>query len=264
MARYANAPLRYVAFAADISPASVLGETPALDRIHAALREDLPVREDVTEAVIQVVGGLGRTSGARFVDSSRHRAVLVTPPRIAVDTTSYSTFREFSSFLERVLDAVADVAPGRACNRLGLRYVDEIRVPGMQPASVAQWRDWIDPSLFPEVALSEAAGRREMSGAIEETRENGFGVRFAWHTGTGHLVAPQGPLLVPDPSEPGPYFALDTDSYWIASPGVPIVGLGDPTLPARIRQLHDPVQAFFESSLTERLRAEILKPLESQ
>lgn len=261
--KYANAPLKYVAFAADLSPVSVLGEISALDQIHERLRDVLPVREDQKNALIPTLEGLVTTSGARFVDTARHRAVLVTPVRIAADTTRYSTFNEFLGFLEEVVRAVSEVAPGRACRRLGVRYVDEIRVPGTEPGNVGQWSEWIDAALLPGVALRQTTGRREISGAIDDTLADGYGVRFAWHTGATHAVNPSGPLMVPDPSEPGPYFALDTDSYWSATPGTEILGLGDPALVQRIRRLHEPVQELFETSLTDRLRNEVLRPLES-
>ena len=264
MAKYANAPLKYVVFAADLSPVSLLGDSQALDEIHAALRDALPVREDLTNALVAGPDSVFRnTSGTRLVDAARHLAVLVTPARIVVDTTRYSTFRDFLSFLETVFDAIAAVAPGRACRRLGLRYIDEIRVPNAQPGNVLQWRDWINVELLPAIALHETSRTREVSGVIEDTDDDGFGVRFAWHTGSGYVVAPNGPLIVPEPSEPGPYFALDTDSYWSAKPGVDIVGLGDPALVDRVRRLHEPVQSFFETSLTDRLRSEVLRPLEA-
>ena len=86
-------------------------------------------------------------------------------------------------------------------------------------------------------------------------------MRFTWHTGHGHLVNPEGPLIVPEPGDPSPYFALDTDSYWDARPGAEVLGLGDPALLERVRALHDPVQEYFEMSLTDRLRDEILQPV---
>jgi len=264
VARYANAPLKYVVFVADLSPVSLLGEIAVLDRVHHALREDLPVREDLTDAVVpRPDGNVMPANGARFVDGEQHRAVVVMPPRIAVDTTRYSTFGEFSAFLGRVLDAVAAVAPGRACRRLGLRYVDEIRVPGAEPGNVEQWRGWVDSSLFPGVAFRAdlRQGRRDIAGVVDDMSDDGFGVRFAWHTGNGHAVQPVGPLIVPAPSEPGPYLALDTDSYWMARPGTEILGLGDPALLERLHKLHEPVQAYFEMMLTDRLRNEVLGPV---
>ncbi len=259
MARYENPPLRYVVFVAELRSAAVLGETGALDRIHEALGDALPVREDNSGPPMLRPG----IAGARFVDGAQHRAVAVGPSMIAVDTTSYSTFNEFSEFLGRVFDAVASVAAGRACQRLGLRYVDEIRIPDAQPGNVEQWRPWINPDLIPPVALKATTGNREISGLIDDDRGDGFGVRIAWHTGTGHVVQPQGPLIVPHASEPGPYFAIDTDSYWNFVPGADILALGDPTLKKYVDSLHDPVHEFFEMSLTERLRNEILIPVKS-
>jgi uncharacterized protein (TIGR04255 family) len=264
MPRYSNAPLKLVVFAADLSPVATLGESATLDRIHAALRDELPIREDVTNALVPGPdGSLQPATGARLVDGAQHRAVFLTPSRIAADTTQYSTFGEFAGFLDRVLNAVADVAPGRACRRLGLRYVDEIRVPGAEPGNVQQWRGWVDDRLFPAVALRDRPqkSRREIAGVVDDTDDDGFGVRFAWHTGNGHAVQPVGPLIVPNPSPPGPYLALDTDSYWVAQPGTQVLGLGDPGLINRVRKLHEPVQSYFEMTLTERLREDVLGPV---
>jgi uncharacterized protein (TIGR04255 family) len=259
MARYENAPLRYVVFVAELRSAAVLGEATALDEIHEALRGRLPVREDNSGPAMLHPA----IAGARFVDGAQHRAVTVGPSMVMVDTTSYSTFDEFSGFLGAVLDAVADVAPARACQRLGLRYIDEIRIPNAQPGNVQQWRDWINHELIPPVALRATEGYRDISGVIDDKRSDGFGVRFTWHTGTGHVVQPQGPLLVPDASDPGPYFAIDTDSYWNFIPGADILTLGDAALKRHVDSLHDPVHEFFEMSLTDRLRNEILIPTQS-
>jgi uncharacterized protein (TIGR04255 family) len=255
MARYENAPLRYVLFALELRAAAVLGEAAALDEIHAALKDTLPVREDGPGQPM-----LRSAPGARFVDGPQHRAVVVGPAIVTVDTTSYSTFDEFSEFLDRVLDAITNVAPGRACQRLGLRYIDEIRIPAARSRNVEQWRDWVNPELIPPIALRMPQVDRDISGVIDDDRGNGFGVRFAWHTGTGHVVQPEGPLIVPDPSEPGPYFAIDTDSYWNFIPRADILALGDPMLKQHVHSLHEPVHEFFEMSLTDRLRSEILIP----
>jgi len=141
VARYRNAPLKYVLFVAELGSVSILSEREALDAIHTAIKSELPVREDLNDAVLaRPDGTLSRSGGARFVDGAQHRAVLVVPSRISVDTTMYTSFTEFVAFLDRVLGAVAQVAPGRACRRLGLRYIDEIRVPGVTPGDVSQWR----------------------------------------------------------------------------------------------------------------------------
>jgi uncharacterized protein (TIGR04255 family) len=260
VATYKNAPLKYVVFGVEISPSAVLGEREVLDQIHEALRAEVPVREDSTsELVPPGLAGLVRASGARFVDGDQHLAVAVTPNRVAVDTTDYSDFDQFFAFLTRVLDAVAAVAPGRACRRLGLRYVDEIRIPGAVPGDVEQWSGWLDESLFAASTARPTTGRREISGVLDDSLEDGYGIRFAWHTGTGYAVQPQGPLMVPDPADPGPYFALDTDSYWSANE---VLGLGDPSLIQRVAKLHEPIKDLFETCITDKLRNEVLLPQE--
>jgi uncharacterized protein (TIGR04255 family) len=259
--RYRNAPLKYVIFAADLSPASILGETATLDRVFDALRDILPVREDTnigTEFPLMAPQG-----GSRFVDKEQHRAVAIGPTRLVVDTTAYTSFTEFSGFLERVLDAVSSVAAGRACRRLGLRYVDEIRIPQKMSGDVVEWTDWMDPALFPPFVLSPARKKPlNFAGVVNDAKdEGGFGVRFAWHTGEGYAVQPDGPLRVPNPSAPGPYLALDTDSYWSSEPGTEVLGLGDPLLLERISLLHEPVQEYFESHLTHRIRHDVFQPV---
>lgn len=261
MTTYKNAPLRYVAFAVELSPSAVLGEREILDRVHEILRASVPIREDATnELVPPGLTGIVRPVGARFIDGNQHLAVAVNPSRVAVDTTTYVDFDQFFAFLTTVLDAVAGVAPGRACRRLGLRYVDEIRVPGAEPGNIDQWTPWLDKSLLAAAAARPASGRREISGVLDDSLDGGYGIRFAWHTGSGYAVHPNGPLIVPQPAEPGPYFALDTDSFWTASE---LLALGDPAVLERIAKLHEPIKDVFENCITDKLRNEVLIPQEA-
>ncbi len=166
VATYENAPLRYVVFVLELSPAAVLGERTTLDQIHDALKSVLPVREDGDQLTPGLVG-LVRTPGARFVSAQKDRAVAVTPDRIVIDSTQYSTFGEFADFVGRVLSTVAALAPGRACRRLGLRYVDEIRIPKALPGNVEQWVAWVNGDLLSAALAHTAVGPREISGVID-------------------------------------------------------------------------------------------------
>jgi uncharacterized protein (TIGR04255 family) len=264
VSRYKNAPLRYVLFAADLNPVTALGDPAAHDRIHAALHDALPVRED-QPGVMQFLSADGKvtptTGGARLVSANQTLAAQIAPARIALDTTAYTTFTEFKALVERLIDAVAFEAPDRTCRRLGLRFIDEIRVPGARSGHLEDWEPWIDPSRLPTIPTRAGHQERTIASAIDDTMEDGFGVRFAWQTGVGYAVQPVGPLIVPNPVPPNePFFLIDTDSRWNSHPGGPIMALGKPGLLDAVERLHEPIQELFEGSITPRLRTEILQP----
>lgn len=264
MARYKNAPLRYVLFVADLNPVTALGEAAVHDRIHEALRDILPVREDQT-GMTPFLGADGKiipvSGGTRLVSSDQTHAAQIAPVRIAMDATVYSTFPEFMKMLTRFVDAVAEEARGRTIRRLGLRYIDEIRVPGVRAGHVEDWEPWIEPSRLSTIPTSAGHRQRSIASVVDDTLDDGFGVRFAWQTGVGYAVQPTGPLLVPNPAPPDqPFFMIDTDSRWTAQPGEPILTLGEPELLPAIVHLHDQIQDLFETSITDRLRDEILQP----
>ncbi len=139
------------------------------------------------------------------------------------------------------------------------RFVFRRRYPG----NVEQWVAWVNGDLLSAALAHTAVGPREISGVIDERIGDGYGVRFAWHTGVGYFVQPEGPLNVPNPAPAGqPYFALDTDSYWLADTSGHVLTVDAADLAARIQRLHDPVQERFESSIEDKLRDEVLIPRE--
>lgn len=255
MPRYRHAPLRYVLFAAELHPVARLAERDALDAAHAALRSRLPIREDLP-------AGSPMGTGARFIHSDHHTAAGVAPDALAIETTAYDGFAAFTEIVFAVLDTVGAIVPGRACRRIGLRYVDEIRIPGIHAGDPAAWAEWLHPGLFPALDsdLSHRPQAREIKGMVEDDLGDQFGVRFAWQSGQGYIVDPHGRLHVPRPAPADqPFFALDTDSFWVEAPGGMSLTIESDELKTAIKRLHDPVEAFFEGSLTDRLRNDIFE-----
>jgi uncharacterized protein (TIGR04255 family) len=59
------------------------------------------------------------------------------------------------------------------------------------------------------------------------------------------------------PSNSGPYFLVDIDSFWAAGDAVPEFSVNRAL--EMIDQLHGPVRELFEAAITERLRTEVLR-----
>ncbi len=189
---------------------------------------------------------------ARSLD--RQTTVALTPQTltVAMSGIAYSRFEES---LRRVIEAATvgleSTVSSLIVTRVGLRYLDEVRVPE-PPCTLADWRRWIDPGLL---------------GAAEYlTDAVGFGMRSTWQyvlVGNRQITFNYGPFVgtgVVGPGHPfhkaGPastMFVLDLDCSWTPECGAAPLTAGD--LLARYDELHVPAQAVFTQSITDEARA---------
>src|SRR5665647_379627 len=89
------------------------------------------------------------TCAPRFTMRDRTLSVAITGASLTVETTRYRQYLDFRSVVARVFDAAAELLNPDGIARVGMRYIDEIRVPGIEAERPSAWRDWIDPSLLP-------------------------------------------------------------------------------------------------------------------
>jgi uncharacterized protein (TIGR04255 family) len=156
-----------------------------------------------------------------------------------------------------VVKARQSVSPVEGLLRLGIRYVDEIRVPDSME-DLSGWRDWIEPSLLGPVNLAKdlnfVAEQWQGVAVFDIGQDRKLVVRYGPRE--GFAVAPGAPLQRATPP-PGPFFLLDTDSFWSASGDVPefevdkILGLAS--------NLHDAASTLFENLVTEKLKEEVFR-----
>jgi uncharacterized protein (TIGR04255 family) len=251
---YGNAPVRYVVLEAQI------GEEPTLAySTYASLREAFPDVQHPS-ATIPTQGGMplpvmiGPTR-VLFMSENRMRAVSMSATSIVVESTSYGRYELFRDYLELALRRIEAAAPERPLvKRIGLRYVDEIRVPGAINTA-DDWAPYVSAELLAPSRIGLEAGPAKSFQGIVEHRadeEYGFNVRFgAQH---GFTVDPDGPLSLPEPHLAGPYFLLDLDSYWL--PKTPS-RLGADVILEVADRLRAPIRSTFEANITDRLRAEL-------
>ena len=79
-------------------------------------------------------------------------SVTVSPEMLAVNTSDYLDFPSFESVVEKAL-RVTFRGESIPVNRIGIRYVDEIRVPGIDRPH--EWDPYLDGRLLGSVAFAE-------------------------------------------------------------------------------------------------------------
>ncbi|MGE3813030.1 MAG: TIGR04255 family protein [Candidatus Nanopelagicales bacterium] len=270
---YPNAPLVLVVAEIRHPVADVLGSRELQQQLKRSLADQFPVARPLHRppgTMVDLGPGLPpqfqqmpATTSPRFMSRDLTTSATFNADSVVVETTEYGGFERFLSLIGQALAARLDVGPLDGVERIGLRYIDEIRVPSVSDSS--EWRDWIHPGLL---GPSHLAGPLELRNdawqAISSySGDLGLGGDFdrmamvlRYGVGEGYATA-QGDLRRRTPP-PGPFFLIDIDSYWgPANSGVPTMDLA--TVSRALEALHAPVRVLFENSITDRLRDEVLR-----
>lgn len=189
--------------------------------------------------------------------SERDWAVTLRYGALTVETTAYSTYEGLRARIDAAVKALESVPATLSFTRLGLRFINEIRVPGLR--TIADWKPYINPSLL-------LPAESQPPGLSASWMQAGLG--FHSTAGKEHAYAAYGPLpsssLEPDgvlqlKEQSGPCFMLDIDSFLAGSPKLPVAATRKEVLDV-VDRLHDSVEAIFDWSITPRLRDEVLRP----
>jgi uncharacterized protein (TIGR04255 family) len=193
----------------------------------------------------------------RFATRDQTTAVTFNAQAVAVETTKYETFEHFLEFIRVGIEARQKVAPVDGLMRLGLRYIDEIRVPDVCDGAIG-WREWVNASLLGVAQVGAPLGlnAEQCQGVTVFKQGSGQQIAVQYGTREGFAVLPGGPLQRSTPS-PGPFFLVDIDSFWTAAGEVPEFNIE--AIMSLYVDLHEPVSRLFESLITDRLREEVLR-----
>jgi uncharacterized protein (TIGR04255 family) len=194
-----------------------------------------------------------------FTVRDRTLGVAVTEDSVTIETTMYRHYQDFRQTVERAVMAAADVLAPDGVARIGMRYIDEIRVPGINAEDPSEWQEWVDASLLaPQLNGTTRAGFKAAAWEGVAQYETGPNQKVVLRYGPrmGYVVNPAGPLNRPRPPSPGPLFALDFDCFW-EPPDIP--EFNAETVMLTCDQLHAPIRALFDILTTEKLLAEFKK-----
>lgn len=258
---YPGSPLVSVAFELRHPPAEPLlgSQRTELQRKFASRFPLMRSQQNVTQTVeLGVAGPVTHTTTEefpRFVNRARTMAISVLQTSVLIETTDYPGWQKFRTEIEYACQMRNSVAPIYGIERIGLRYVDELKVPGDAPPS---WADWIDTSLLGGgVSNNVSLPLRTWQGALVYGSEPGQGMVLRYGPGNGYATDPNAELRRIVATPPGPFFLLDIDSFWQPETDVPEYEAG--VVLSYADDLHTPVRTLFESTITDRYRDEVLR-----
>lgn len=249
---YPSAPLRFVAFEARFSPVPVFETQNGRMAIYEGLRKLFPILQAEPSPA---VGLVIEPAQMRLMDRSRTVAATVSPTAFSVETSDYQHFNWFLDLIEKTLVELTTIAAIPTLSRVGLRYTDEIRVPGVN--SPKDWSDYVDPSLLGPLDLVDGLASEDHQAQIAFRIHDHHLVRFRYGATEGWSVDPGGPLRVRNMGS-GPYFLIDLDSFWTA-PAAEFPEFSVEKTIDLIKDLHAPLRCLFEASITERLRDTVFR-----
>lgn len=249
---YPNAPLELAAFELRIAHSLALAERATQAQVYERLRERLPITQP--QAGLQVaIGGpmMPPQQPLRLLDRERGESVVIGPETIVVESTSYRCYADFCGLLREVLAAVAEQGLA-GFTRIGLRYINEVRLPGVREP--ADWEGLVHPALLAGASLaSEVISAQRVAGEIEFATSSKHSVVMRYGSFTGRVVAVEGPLRTRT-RENSPAFLIDLDSYWEESPGQRLPEFSIDAVMDTTTQLREPIHELFELAITDELR----------
>lgn len=251
---YPNAPVALVACEVRFPVAEA--DARQARELRAALREVLPIAKVESVQQIEVIGGtkpdIRAVQMTRLLSRDRTSCASIWPDKVVIETTSYPGYTEFRKLIEVVVLATESTLAPAGLERVGLRFIDEVRPP-VQPVGL-EWGDWVAAELIGPAALPVPGGLPEgWQGAVQFQTAPGTSVVLRYGPRDGYAVSPDGVLRRPDAPPNTPCFVFDFDSFWAATDEVPEFESSD--VMVRCDELHQPQTEMFEQLVTDRLRS---------
>ena len=144
---YRNPPIAMVAVEVRHSGTDPVTEA-GYTTIKKKLRERWPVQLPAQDVTLDF-GPQGPSPTVveyrRFASRDRRTAIVIRPGATTIETVDYKGWDELRVTIRTALEVRAEVSEPSGYERVGLRYIDEVRVPDSEPVD---WVEWMHPSLL--------------------------------------------------------------------------------------------------------------------
>jgi uncharacterized protein (TIGR04255 family) len=194
----------------------------------------------------------------RFLTRDRQTSITFGVDVIVIETTAYESWTDLKNLAAIAISARQNTSPADGVERVGIRFIDEIRAP--VDASDPRWQGWVaDSLLVPDLSNDELRPLQQQSVVQYALTAPGETLTLRYGAVNGPPVFVAGPNLVrADLPAAGPFFLLDTDAAWAPAAGQPVPELESEFVMNVAERLHEPVSRLFEELITEKLRKEVL------
>ena len=222
---YPNAPLVLVAvevrFPGASAPASNM--PMALQRsFRDRLGEDWVIESMQTQQISFAFGPEGpaeqqikSVTVPRFTVRDRTLSIAITQESLTIETTNYLHYPQFRKVLERAFFLAAEILQPDGVARVGMRFIDELRFPGIAEKGSGDWKNWLPQSLLPpamETMAKQGVDARGWSGLAQYRVEPERYLVLRYGVSDTSAVNVLGPLKLPAAAS-GPQFTLDFDCF---------------------------------------------------
>lgn len=253
---YPSAPLRFVALEIRFGFNPRLATADGQAAVFSKLQQDFPLAEAAETVQVTIAPGAPpqQVQDLRMKNSDRTWSVNVSPELLAVRTSAYQDFDGFVAVVSRAVKATFD-SESVPTTRIGIRYIDEIRVPGVERPM--DWASYVDDRLLGCVAFAEDSPIEQAQGALVLSAGDDRHLLLRYGPSQEPVVDPEGPLFLEPIS--GPIFVLDVDSYWQFSDPQAAKFLDGDEIAGICRELDSSAYEIFERAITDRLRDDVLR-----
>jgi uncharacterized protein (TIGR04255 family) len=194
----------------------------------------------------------------RYVNRDNTLAASMKNQALVIETTAYTNFESLLDVAMRVMDARSQVSSIVGVERIGLRYVLEIRVQVDADGRI-EWANWIaEPLLGPQRVAPGGLTLTEWQGAaVYREAQPGKSIIVRYGPCSGQALDPNYHLRRTIPVQPGPFFLLDIDSFWTPVGSIPEYNR-DAVLET-FQNLHEPARAVIQEMLIGRPPDDLLR-----
>jgi len=240
-------------------------ETPSLTqterkKVKQALSRWAPIQRSSKQLIVtSVIGAAGAGDQAfeefpKYFSRDSMLAISFRKEAVVIEATRYDGWLDFKQIIEAAVQARTEIGVPDAVERVGVRYLNEIRP---EDGTSVDWTEWLNTAVLGPIELGESVGleAKQWQGQAVYGPEDGRSLVLRYAPGEGQAVE-TGQELVRSKFTPGPFMWIDIDSFWLHEVTLP--EFDTEVILGKCVDLHTPLRTLFEKLITPKLR-EVLR-----